>query len=114
MGGYFPLPHVEMHLYNHFENGVPVGGLIDQVRLVAGIGLLILFIACINFVNLATARSQKRGKEVGVRKVVGASKKSLMLQVRVEIVLLASVSEPIAVGPLSISIPVCNGTLDKR
>lgn len=112
-GAIFLYPMSKMHLYNHFENGVPVGGLIDQVRLVAGIGLLILFIACINFVNLATARSQKRGKEVGVRKVVGASKKSLMLQFLVESVLVAFVSGAIAVGLLVLSIPVFNGTLDK-
>lgn len=61
----------KVHLYSEFENGVVAGGKIDKVRLVGGIGLLILLIACINFMHLSTARSQKRSKEVGVRKVIG-------------------------------------------
>ena len=63
----FLYPISDIHLYSRFENGVPAGGKIEEVRLVVIIGLLILCIASINFVNLSTARSQKRAKEVGVR-----------------------------------------------
>src|SRR5262249_55874732 len=63
----FLYPVSKSHLYSRFENGKPAGGRIDTVRLLVIIGFLILFIACINFMNLSTAQSQKRAKEVGVR-----------------------------------------------
>lgn len=107
----YPMP--KMHLYNRFENGIPVGGQIEQVRLVVGIGLLILLIACINFMNLATARSQKRSKEVGVRKVVGATKKILIQQFLIESILLAFISGIIALGITVLFLPVFNSILDK-
>ena len=66
------------HLYAKFENGVPTGGLIETLRLFAAIAGLILLIACINFMNLSTARSGKRAKEVGVRKVLGGKRRSLI------------------------------------
>lgn len=59
-GSLFLYPVSKMHLYSKFVQGIPVGGKIEQVKLVAGIGFLILIIACINFINLSTARSQKR------------------------------------------------------
>jgi putative ABC transport system permease protein len=109
----FLYPMSKMHLYDRFENGTPVGGQIEQVRLVAGIGLLILLIACINFMNLATARSQKRSKEVGVRKVVGATKKILIQQFLIESILLAFVSGIIALGLTVLFLPLFNSLLDK-
>ncbi|MEH6305556.1 ABC transporter permease [Olivibacter sp. CPCC 100613] len=109
----FLYPMARMHLYNRFENGVSVGGQIEQVRLVTGIGLLILLIACINFMNLATARSQKRSKEVGVRKVVGATKKILIQQFLSESILLTFVSGIIALGLTVLFLPVFNSLLDK-
>ncbi len=71
----------DWRLYNEFENGKPTGsGRIKQVRMLSAIAWIILFIACINFMNLATASSQKRAREVGVRKVLGAGKKKLIIQ----------------------------------
>jgi hypothetical protein len=74
----FLYPLGKQHLYSKFENGVPVGGLIERLRLFGIIAGLIVSIACINFMNLSTARSQKRAKEVGVRKVMGGKRLSLI------------------------------------
>ncbi|MDR2233405.1 MAG: ABC transporter permease [Tannerella sp.] len=76
----FLYPLAKRHLYGKFENGVPEGGLIDTLRLFGVIAGLILLIACINFMNLSTARSEKRAKEVGVRKVMGSKRLSLIGQ----------------------------------
>jgi putative ABC transport system permease protein len=109
----FLYPISKMHLYSRFENGIPVGGKIEQVHLVAGIGLLILCIACINFINLSTARSQKRAKEVGVRKVVGARRSNLVGQFLTESVLLCLIAGIIAIGLAFITLPTFNQILDK-
>lgn len=66
-----------MHLYSEVENKAYASGRIVYVRIFSLVALLILMIACINFMNLATARASKRAKEVGVRKVVGASRNIL-------------------------------------
>ena len=74
----YPLP--KWHLYSTFDNGVPVGGRIDTVSVFALIAVFILLIACINFMNLSTARSEQRAKEVGIRKVAGAGRVLLIGQ----------------------------------
>jgi len=74
----FLYPLSREHLYSKFENGVPVGGLIDTIRIFGVIAGLILLIACINFMNMSTARTAKRAKEVGVRKVLGGKRLSLV------------------------------------
>ncbi len=109
----FLYPMAKMHLYSTCENGVPVAGKINQVRMIAGLGLLILLIACINFMNLATARSQKRSKEVGVRKVVGARKSSLIQQFLIESSLLALLAGMLAMLLLLAFLPVFNSILDQ-
>ena len=68
----------DWHLRSNFVNGVQDGGNIKYVNLFSTIAFIILLIACINFMNLATARSEQRAKEVGVLKVMGAGKKGLM------------------------------------
>lgn len=73
-------PMSKWHLYSRFENGEIAGGRIETVRLFGIIAAFILLIACINFMNLSTARSEKRAKEVGIRKVAGADKKTLIGQ----------------------------------
>ena len=85
----FVQPVADMYLYGDFTNNPKGSGRIETVRLFTIIALFILVIACINFMNLATARSAKRAKEVGVRKAIGASKSALIGQFMVESVLVA-------------------------
>jgi ABC-type antimicrobial peptide transport system permease subunit len=68
------------YLYGKYENGQPDGGRIDYVVLFSIIGVFILIIACINFINLSTAKARTRLKEIGIKKVIGASRKSLVIQ----------------------------------
>src|SRR5579862_683788 len=88
----FLYPVSQLRLYSTFENGVPVGGNIEAVKVFTMIAVLILLIACINFMNLSTARSEKRAREVGVRKVVGALRASLISQFIGESILLSMIS----------------------
>ena len=87
-GGFYLYNASRWHLYSNFENGKEVSGLIDLVRLFGIIAAFILLIACINFMNLSSARSEKRSKEVGIRKVVGAQKRSIISQFLGESILL--------------------------
>ncbi|TDQ76512.1 ABC transporter permease [Sphingobacterium yanglingense] len=107
----FLYPQSKTHLYSKFKNGVPNGGKIDQIRLVGVIGLLILIIACINFVNLSTARAQKRSKEVGVRKIVGATKFVLVQQFLTESILLTIISGTTALFIALGTLPLFNRIL---
>ncbi|HEY4063766.1 MAG TPA: ABC transporter permease [Puia sp.] len=81
-------PMTQWHLYGNYINGKDLGGFLEYVRMFSIIGLLVLFIACINFVNLTTARSEKRAREVGVRKAIGSERKDLIFQFLMESVLL--------------------------
>lgn len=85
----FLYPMKRWRLYSVFENGVENGGRISLVRLFVIISAFILLIACINFMNLSTARSERRAKEVGIRKTVGAVRAALVRQFLGESVLLA-------------------------
>jgi putative ABC transport system permease protein len=76
----FLQPMQQWHLYNEFKEWKNAGGRIDYVRLFAIIGIFVLLIACINFMNLSTARSEKRAKEVGIRKAVGSHRVQLIAQ----------------------------------
>ncbi len=92
-------------LYDKEENGYYVGGRIERVKMFAIIAALILIIACINFMNLSTARSEKRGKEVGIRKVVGAQRKSLVVQFIGESISLAFIEGIFAVIIVQLVLP---------
>ena len=70
----------DQYLHNLFVNGLPQAGRIEYIRIFSGVAIFILLIACINFMNLATARSVKRAKEVGLRKVVGSTRSQLIAQ----------------------------------
>lgn len=85
----FLFPYAKFHLYSDFKNGVSIGGAIESVRLFLLLAIGILLIACINFMNLSTARSEKRAREVGVRKAIGARRFSLIQQFMSESVLMA-------------------------
>lgn len=80
------------YLYNKYENGKQVGGRIEYVKLFSLIAIFILIIACVNFMNLATARASVRMKEVGIKKVLGASRGSLAMQYLGESLLLTFLS----------------------
>ena len=102
------------HLYDHFTNGKPDGGLITFIRLFCTIGWIILLIACINFMNLATARAAQRAREVGVRKTLGAMRKALIAQFIIESILMSFVAVIIAVGLVYLALPGFNTLLDRQ
>lgn len=105
----FVQPFKDRYLFNKYENGQLTGGRITYVRLFTAVAFFILLIASINFMNLATARSTKRAKEVGVKKVVGSTRTHLLLQFMTESVMLAVFSAAVAgllimwvIGPLNL------------
>ena len=110
----FSYPVSRLHLYSKSENGKLVDGQIETVRLFAVIALFILLIACINFMNLSTARSEKRAKEVGIRKVAGALKSSLMAQFIGESILLSAISFIMALFAVQISLKGFNQLVGKQ
>lgn len=107
-------PMSSWHLYSEWENGLPVRGRIQYVWLFGLIGAFVMLLACINFMNLATARSQKRAKEVGVRKVVGSVRSQLVAQFFSESILMASMAAIIALFLVQISLPLFNQIADKQ
>ena len=103
------------HLYDEFDNGVATGGgQIEYVRLFSIIAWIILFIACINFMNLATARSEQRAKEVGVRKVLGAGKQKLIGQFIGEAFFMAVLAAIVAVIMMYLLLPLFNTLVEKQ
>lgn len=92
-------------LYSEFEDGKEVGGEIVTIRMFGFIAAIILLIACINFMNLSTARSEKRSKEVGVRKVVGARKGALIGQFLGESILISTIAAVLALLLVVLALP---------
>jgi hypothetical protein len=113
-GGFFLYPISLWRLYSSFDNGVGDGGRITVVKLFGIVALFILLIACINFMNLSTARSEKRAKEVGIRKVVGAQKKALVGQFIGESVLLSAIAGVLALVIVQLGLPAFNALTDKK
>ncbi len=107
-------PMKDWHLRSNFEGGKQVGGQIVYVRLFALIALIILLIACINFMNLSTARSEKRAKEVGVRKVLGSGKRRLVSQFMAEAMITATLASILSVFLLFILLPEFNQLVEKQ
>ncbi|HEY4336368.1 MAG TPA: FtsX-like permease family protein, partial [Puia sp.] len=101
-------PIVNRHLYGNYVNGKEQGGFLDYVHMFTFIGLLVLFIACINFINLTTARSEKRAREVGVRKAIGSLRSHLIIQFLTESLLLTVCAFIIAVLLAQAVLPAFN------
>ena len=98
VGQLFLRPYSDKYLFNHYENGVQTGGRISYVIIFSIVGLFILLIACINFMNLSTARASRRLKEVGIKKVVGADRKALIFQYMGESMVLTFLSMIVALS----------------
>lgn len=111
----FLFPMNDWRLRNQFENGkLTGGGRIQYVRLFSMIAWIVLFIACVNFMNLATARSEKRSKEVGVRKVLGAGRGSLVRQFLGESILMATLATIASVILMWLVLPAFNNLVGKE
>lgn len=108
----FLFPVSKFHLYEKFDNGKSVGGTIDQMHLFEILALCILLIACVNFMNLSTARSEERAKEVGIRKAIGSNRSSLIWQFITESLILSFLSTIVAVIILVLCIPFFNNLLN--
>lgn len=111
---YFAFPMSRWHLYSDFDNGVNTGGMIEYVRLFSIIAIIILLIACINFMNLSTARSEKRAKEVGIRKTLGSDKKQLILQFFFESMVLTLIAFMLAMIAVLLLLPSFNLLVNKQ
>lgn len=104
----------ESYLNGNLDGGKPNGGRIEYVHLFSIIAIFILLIACINFMNLTTARSVKRAREIGVRKVVGALRSALIQQFIVESLLITIVAVIISIGMLIVLLPFFNQITQKQ
>jgi len=102
------------HLKSKFEGGKVVGGRITYVRLFSIIAIIILLIACINFMNLSTARSEKRANEVGVRKAMGSSRSRLMIQFVTEALMMAFIAAMVSILFLLLLLPQFNLLIEKE
>src|SRR5688572_4129431 len=104
----------DLHLYSNFKDGKQDGGAIAYVRIFSAVAVFILLIACINFMNLATARSTTRSREVGVRKVIGAQRKSLIIQFLGESLVISTISMIIALALVQLLLPIFNTLTNKH
>lgn len=106
-------PMAQWHLHSEFKNGQVVGGRVKLVWLFGIIGAFVLLLACINFMNLSTARSEKRAKEVGIRKVVGSRYGQLVAQFFGESLLVAGLAFGLALLATGLALPFFNELTDK-
>jgi putative ABC transport system permease protein len=104
----------DWHLYSEFTNGKISGGMIEYVRLFTAIAVFILIIACINFMNLATARSEGRAREVGVRKTVGSRRSQLIAQFLGESIIISFIAFIIAIVIVELTLPLFNLMVNKQ
>jgi ABC-type antimicrobial peptide transport system permease subunit len=110
----FLYPLTKMRLYSRFENGMPSGGRIEVIRMLAILGVCLIVIACINFVNLSTARAQRRSKEVAIRKVAGAHKHSLVFQFLCESILTALAAGILSLLAARLMLPFFNNLIEQQ
>jgi len=107
-------PMSKWHLYASFKNGVNVGGAIEYVWMFAIIGVFVLMLACINFMNLSTARSEKRAREVGIRKAIGSLRSQLISQFYCESLIVAIFAFVISVVLVLLILPFFNNVSGKQ
>jgi putative ABC transport system permease protein len=105
-------PLTKWHLFSDFENGKSVGGKIGQLKIFLLLAFCILLIACVNFMNLSTARSERRAKEVGIRKAIGSTRKSLISQFLTESIIITFGAAVLAFVLIEVSLPYFNNLLN--
>jgi putative ABC transport system permease protein len=110
----FLYPLTKMRLYSRFENGLPAGGRIEIIRMLGILGVCLIIIACINFINLSTARAQRRSKEVAIRKVAGAFKHSLVFQFLCESILTALAAGLLSLLAARLMLPFLNNLIGQQ
>ena len=110
----FLQPMSRWHLYPEFKNGVNTGGQIQYVWMFGIIGVFVLLLACINFMNLSTARSEKRAREVGIRKAMGSLRGHLINQFFSESLLVVFISFSFSLILVQFILPIFNDVTDKR
>ena len=111
---FFLHPMTRWRLHSQFEDGKEAGGRAEYVQLFSFIAIFILIIACINFMNLATARSEKRAKEVGIRKSLGSTRINLILQFLGESIVISAISFTLALILAGVALPFYNDMVDKQ
>jgi putative ABC transport system permease protein len=107
-------PMSKWHLYSEFKNGVNTGGAIQYVWMFAIIGVFVLLLACINFMNLSTARSEKRAKEVGIRKAIGSLRSQLISQFFSESLLVTALAFIVSILLVLLALPFFNSVSGKQ
>jgi putative ABC transport system permease protein len=107
-------PMSKWHLYSEFKNGINAGGAIQFVWMFSIIGIFVLLLACINFMNLSTARSEKRAKEVGIRKTLGSLRKQLISQFFSESLMVAGFAFLLSIILVQLTLPWFNQVADKK
>lgn len=108
------MPLTQIHLHSNIKDELGTNGSIQYVYIFSAIAIFILLIACVNFMNLSTARSSNRAKEVGVRKVFGGRRNSLIMQFLTESVLICLLSFLLAIGAVVLLLPLFNQLADKH
>jgi putative ABC transport system permease protein len=106
--GYYMTPVTDIHLHSQVDAQLGPPGDIKYVYIFSAVAAFILIIACVNFMNLATARSANRAKEVGVRKVMGAYRHNLVSQFLLESLIITAISFAVAIGLLAVALPYFN------
>jgi putative ABC transport system permease protein len=111
--GFFLQPLLDIHLHSKVENEFEPPGNMNMIYIFSAIAFIILVVACINFINLATARSTQRAKEVGIRKVVGSNRRQLIRQFLAESIVFASMAILLALILVELFLPVFNNLVGK-
>src|SRR4029078_2867260 len=104
----FPMKFSEVYLHNNYNGNTQSGGRIEYIKLFSILAVFIMAIACINFMNLSTAKAARRFKEVGIKKVVGAARKQLIFQFLTESLLLTVIAMLFAIAMATLLLPAFN------